>query len=438
MVKYFSKDRLNSILKNDLILVKEDFVKIFDKKIDEIKKNKILFKVQNHQLIFLGPTKTQIGNAYSIDNILPIESNEAFQIANNLIELYIFQEQLKLRMKRGKKDEKGNLFLVDKKWMNDLKNKYSYDKLCNSIISIEKIKNIINKLEKTENAKHHILIDIIKEFNWDIFYDICNASVKENVNNYGLEYQNFNLNNINIRYADNFELIDINLINKLNIEEQLKNKIQKKVDLCYLEENKILIKYVNLDNKDIYIIGYINENNSFISEYYIESLDNNNNSRLQYQLKQKKINDIIQKGELSILIGQTDKKIANIHKIDIKPDKKEENNNENEKIGMKIIEALLELYFFNKKLKMQLNKDSQQLFDGKCFLINKEWLWKFKTLNLYEFIYKDIINLDNNISYENNIKQIFEKYKKNFNNIYTNNEFPFILMISNFWIWNIK
>jgi hypothetical protein len=98
-------------------------------------------------------------------------------------------------MERGKKDEKGNLFLVDKKWMNDLKNKYSYDKLCNSIISIEKIKNIINKLEKTENAKHHILIDIIKEFNWDIFYDICNASVKENVNNYGLEYQNFYLNN---------------------------------------------------------------------------------------------------------------------------------------------------------------------------------------------------------------------------------------------------
>ena len=104
MIKFFSKDKFNLILKNDLILMREDFVKIFEKKIDQIKKYKILFKIQNHRLIFFDENKKIIGNTYSINNILPIESNEFFKIANNLIELYIFQEQLKLRIKQGKKN----------------------------------------------------------------------------------------------------------------------------------------------------------------------------------------------------------------------------------------------------------------------------------------------------------------------------------------------
>ena len=112
MIKFFSKDKFNSILKNDLIIVSENFVKIFEKKIDEIKKYKILFKIQNHQLIFFDENKKLIGNTYSINNILPIESNEFFKIENNLIELYIFREQLKLRIKQRKKNEKENLILV--------------------------------------------------------------------------------------------------------------------------------------------------------------------------------------------------------------------------------------------------------------------------------------------------------------------------------------
>ena len=46
------------------------------------------------------------------------------------------------------------LILVDKKWMKDFKNKYSYDKLCNSIKNIEIIKNKINKFERNEDDYH--------------------------------------------------------------------------------------------------------------------------------------------------------------------------------------------------------------------------------------------------------------------------------------------
>ena len=112
IIKFFSKDKFNLIFNNVVILVREDFVKIFEKEINEIKKYKIFFKIQKHQLIFFNENKKQIGNLYSIDNILPIESHKSFLIANNLIELYIFQEQLKLRIKQGKKYEKENLILV--------------------------------------------------------------------------------------------------------------------------------------------------------------------------------------------------------------------------------------------------------------------------------------------------------------------------------------
>jgi len=122
IIKYFSEDEFILILKNDiLILVRQDFAKIFEKETNDIKKYKILFTIRNHQLIFFNKNKKQIGNVYSINNILPIESHKSFQISNNLIELYIFQEQLKLRIKQGKKNEKENLILVDKNFMDDFK-----------------------------------------------------------------------------------------------------------------------------------------------------------------------------------------------------------------------------------------------------------------------------------------------------------------------------
>ena len=95
IIKYLSKNNFSTILKSDIfILVSEKFVSIFESNIPSLKIHKISFKIKNHKLIFFEQS-----GLYSFNNILPIESNEFFKITNNLIELYIFQEQLKLRIK---------------------------------------------------------------------------------------------------------------------------------------------------------------------------------------------------------------------------------------------------------------------------------------------------------------------------------------------------
>ena len=107
IIKYFNKNNLTeSVFKNDIyILVSENFIKIFEKKIEELKEYKITFKILHH-IISFSEGSNQINNYYSFNNILPIESNESYKIANNLIELYIFQEQLKIKIKQRKNNEK--------------------------------------------------------------------------------------------------------------------------------------------------------------------------------------------------------------------------------------------------------------------------------------------------------------------------------------------
>ena len=81
-------------MKSDIfILVSEKFVNIFESNIPSLKIHKISFKIKNHKLIFFEQS-----GLYSFNNILPIESNEFLKITNNLIELYIFQEQTNTRI----------------------------------------------------------------------------------------------------------------------------------------------------------------------------------------------------------------------------------------------------------------------------------------------------------------------------------------------------
>ena len=89
--------------------------------------------------------------------MVPIEKNICFIKVDNLIKLYIFQEQLKLQLKKGKGKGKKNLILIDRKWLNNLKDKYSYNALCDYIKNIGIIKDKIKNLENYENILNEII-----------------------------------------------------------------------------------------------------------------------------------------------------------------------------------------------------------------------------------------------------------------------------------------
>ena len=79
--------------------------------------------------------------------------------------------------------------------MNNFKNKYSYNKLCDLIKDIKIIKDKINKLEKIKKDNENInfvLNDIIKEFDWDYFYIICNKNIS--IQNDNDNYINYSTN----------------------------------------------------------------------------------------------------------------------------------------------------------------------------------------------------------------------------------------------------
>ena len=427
-IKFFNKNHLDSIFKNEIfILVSEQFIKYFEVDIEKQKRYKISFKIKNHKFYFSDDNKEKF-SIYALNNILPIEANECFKITNNLVELYIFQEQLKIQITQGKKINNENLILVDSKWLNNYKNKYLYSQLYNFIKELPIIKNRINNLEK--NNENYKLNNIIMNFNWQYFFDIYNINIQDIGDNYYLWNVEIKTeDNIkNIKYLDNFELLDINIFNKLNIKEETKNKISKKIIEYYLDTNKLLIKYENPDNRDIYIIGYISNNNLFISEYLIEPIIP---PELKYYLIQNKINDII-KGRNNYIMNVHNKIIGNIYKINIGIAYKiEEDSLSSEMIEE--IYIIIKIYLFNLDLKKIF--DSSMAHAGsenyknyiktdKCYLINKEWMDEFKKYYLYDELYnyleKDEIKKKikihhyNGKSYnesEKNVEAIFNEIK---------------------------
>ena len=332
-------------MRTDIIaLVNEKFLSIFTKKLENFERYKSKFNITNHKLIFSN-NHNQKYDIYSFNNILPITSNECFIIANNLIELYVFQESLKLNPAQIFSNEVNDLILVDKNWINNYKKIYSYDKICESIQDKQKILNIIMKNEKKEKF---VLNEIISEFNWECFYDIYKVNQQNSDENYNLELLEINLDDTNekIQYINNFELIDKNIFNKLKIKEDIKNKISKNITfLNYINDNKMLIQYEINKNK-IYIIGYIDKNNNvFISEYLIKSYNDN---QLNNYLKEQGISEIIKKGGNSFEINGNKNLVAKIYKVKREIDEKEIN-------CLKSIEALFELYKFYNNLIEKLN-----------------------------------------------------------------------------------
>ena len=177
----------------------------------------------------------------------------------------------------------------------------------------------------------------------------------------------------------------IEIIKKKDLEYENIDKYE-----YYIFDSQIILMY----NKNIAIIGVINEDNLFIPEKIIES---------EKDIKIKKLIKFL--NEIKIIQGEKIQKIydCTIYLID------RNKYNYIDKIN-KVIKVLLNIYFYYEELINKINEPYNENKDfEKYYIINKKCMNKIKETLKYEKFYrkmkdKNIINLINKYKTENIIK----------------------------------
>ena len=436
-----------AILNQDIIdiIYKDKSKKINSKFSHIINSKKIIIKYDPKKSILIGTiSEDDIKNIFIPEIIL--EYNDITQMKNqfNFFEKNEYEKlNLNLEQKIDElKDEENNIigkiYLIDKNKYNNL-SKYNENILLGLYNNYEIIKKKMqNPFEKEENSEKYYIIDNnyikkLKElFKYEDILPKLNNKIpfKEIIiqENYILD-RNIIMNELSkdelfkIKKAE-LKIDENNIINYFTefdiISKELKeyleeyNLIQINQELIEIElipgNNKIIIHSFN-PNKNIAIILSQNDKNEFISELIFVFDDS-------IKLKNY-LNKIIEKGFDTILqeLNFTNKKSQ------ILDDKKEECGNAYEIISLikkeeiKIKEEILnmiQLYLFNKdinnKIKNDINKEKYE--ECKGYLINKEFIDKYKEYYLYNDIKKYLDNLDNVNNTEENIKIIYEKMKQ--------------------------
>ena len=171
------------------------------------------------------------------------------------------------------------------------------------------------------------------------------------------------------------------------------------------------------------MIGYIQDNNAFISEYYVDPLDK---FGLNNYFPRNKIADILKRNN-EYIINNNKNKVGKLYKIN-----QAQNINKEQSI-YNFADVIYDLFLFNKDLEKLLKENSKEKLEGqKLYLINEKWLSEFKKMYLYEKICQNNLSKTNTFSFYNRniiINAINNYYS---NEINKNHEiykyqFPFLL-----------
>ena len=410
----------------EFAIVNSDFFNIFGKNLEDQQKNKIRFFLKNKKIIFhFNESKIddKFKEYYSYNNIISIKIRECFKIVHNLIDLYIYQENIKLKIIKNNSDNNlNNLILVDKKWISFIKKYYNYDILCEMIRNTKFLKENINNIESMNDKEKYYFLNKLPYLSEKYFDDIYNKK-NSNEEKYSLEIKEKIIDNKNIKFIDNFELIraDLlkNLISNNKDKDKLKNEIMKDA-LCYNGENKLLIVYEieKGSNCKNYIIGYINEKNSFISEYIIEYSDINI------------LNDILNRNGLDyILIRLKEKNNSGYYDIFDENNNlvckcRELNSDKDYQINEDSLK-LLKLYIYYQELFKEINCPIKNKGKGEIksgYFIKKDFMTIIGKLKDYQIIEQYISNNDRIKSlFNNELSETNEIFLKKLTNEFDQN-----------------
>ena len=240
----------------------------------------------------------------------------------------------------------------------------------------------------------------------------------------------FKHNQNGINYLCNNHIINSNIY-KLLVEMKYKlNDFIKKFDLYFIGNKKILLLSNKIGgNKDIDEIGFINNKGIFIPEYILNYNDEYNISLdiLNKFFKWDFFNIQINKEADICEIKNDEKNIGQCFKLNFEANniinifndkEKNEINNMNVSPNKIIIDtflesqikALISYYLFNKKLKQNIN--SAEIIKSECYLIEENWMKKYKDFLLYGNLKQEINNSLLNENYK--VENIYEKYLNNY------------------------
>ena len=362
-----------------------------------------------------------------------------------LINIYLFKEELKTKIKRDLKNTyEEKYYIINKKWMDNLKQLFDYDNKFLNYLNSGNIKDIINKYNP--NDKYiEFLSEIIKLFNDDYIKEINSKinedKMKEIKSLY--TYSNTLKEKNKAYYYDN----DIEIIN-----EKIKNIIkrifnieigEKKVFL--FGDNKIIMS-VDYQEQYSLMIGIYNKNDYYEKNYLYNLYTKQN---LEYCLKSftdigyaetKKIlihpqqNEINLKDDKSSIIGQLyNIKSENNQNLMVSYNQTQEitnnsNNNNNAQqqnqnhninkidLNNKFLEnqikALISYYLFTEKLSQNIK--SSKIINSECYLIEENWMKNYTNIIFYEELKKQIINIAKSENVENKIEKIYEKLSEEY------------------------
>ena len=258
----------------------EEFNEICSKGIEEYMKQKTIFNENNINdcisPIFSG--NNIIGNcykyAYDYTNCINYSDYLSNENLQKVLKLYFYYNKLFEKINQ-KNNSEENYYLVNKDFINKIKNDYSYNE----------IKKLLKDNGINEENKNKKLLTIIKNQNNNF---IKNYFEKDNLKNKykedGIEPDvipiNFKINDQQtyILINENFEIVSKDIIELFvgKVNENKNNYLK-----CTLQENKIIIYFPQIFGNKFFasLLGSLNNEDTFINEYILIYKDSSSQSK---------------------------------------------------------------------------------------------------------------------------------------------------------------
>ena len=452
-----SEKELKSFLQNDsIVIINKNFLQLFMDE-DSIKSyNLIRFCAYNKTIVFYLENNKMIFN--TDDNIISKDEHQN-KILKTLIQIFCFQEELKQKIKLPFQENNINSYsvnIINKNAIKNYKEYYHYKELCSYLKSDI---SIFKPIEEENNLINHnllnddIILDMVRHLPKEFIELIME---KELLKKYKTNSINRNSNNTNRnfspKYLTNFEIINFHQLNafkSLNFGEDCKYYPGE----CYICDEKIV---VIIQDNDIYYyqIGYIDNNDNIITEYYIDATCTFDPKLFSNIFISKSITSFLKdvykdKKNNSFNLNNNQNLVFYCHKIGY--DENDANKKETyilQKNINKFAKIILSFLFFNENFKKEIQNSisniNERQFIGsfsECYLIKKENINEYRKLFLYGKFCKYI--KDNNLEKSENIEKALSKYMLNnskiyFKNLFSNNNQKFEKLFNNKNLYSLE
>ena len=452
---------------NEYVIINRTVWELMNNGLYKEDEGKILYEIKNYNLIiFFSPTdKISLKYNFNIinkQNLIPKkflldtrknnlikfflkENNTKRNIKNidNFIKLLlnIFSNNRYINAKLNKKLEKEQKFevgyIINLKYIKELKKNLNYEEFCKNKIIEELIQNFNNGLkELIKNKKffEELKNDLIKN-NFFENINIDKAKIKDMKSDEKLiNLKKICLNENGLYYYKNIEIISNDLYECFDEEHlSLGNDYMIKAS-CLIGEKKVFF-YPSFINKTDLIIGNVISDNKIIPELILNC--ENSTKLIDF------IDEILEKGydntisnlifennEASIFLEFSNDSIGKAFQI-----KNENNETKISEEMKKEILNIIKLYLFNLDLKKSISSSldhsgsdnyEKYINKEKCYLVNKKWIMEYRKYYLYDELYNYLekgeikekyqIHLKNNKNYnEENVQKLYDEIKLNAN-----------------------